>query len=188
MTLKHKAVRLVGVLALSAALAPQAHATTLDVPSPAYGSFTDPYNFGVNSDAIFSFTGTATDGVGEGNLVFLTHGASLTSVDLLDVNTNVTTVAQLSASGSTLSDPNDPANQYTETTYTAKLGNIFLSKDDSYQLVFQGNSEKANSKIDGTIFLVAAPVVTTVPLPGATWLFLTGIMGFLGLSRSKKAA
>ena len=198
MKFKHKAGHFAGLLALSAAVyLPQANATTLGVPSPApgdsfniynvvTGGFTDYYNFSVNSDANFSFSGSATDVVGTGIFSVATNGATFSDVYLYDTTTSTKTETFL---GSTLTPTVvDPSDTLTVTTYSATLGGVVLSKNDSYELVFTGNSENVHSKVSGTIFLSAATGVSAVPLPSATWLFLTGLMGFLGLSRSRKAA
>ena len=196
MIFKQKTGHLAGIIALSAVMyLPQASASTLAVPSPtsgdsftiyniAAGSFTDSYAFTVNNDAIFSFSGIAIDKVGTGLFIGLTKGDSLQDVTLLDTTTNTTQTAFLSSTpDSTVVDVN---NTYIETTYLASLGGILLNKNDNYELVYTGNSETSNSTISSTIFLTPAPAaVAAVPLPSATWLFLTGLMGFLGLSKSR---
>jgi len=199
MKFKQKAGHLAGILALSAVMyIPQASASPLVVPSPAggdsfsifnigTGGFTDNYAFAVNSDALFSFTGGSIDTLGTGVFNVLTQGASLSSVSLLDTTTNISQPAFLSSSSEPTITITNPNGTYDQTTYSASLGGVALNTTDSYELVFKGTSEIANSKVTGTIFLAPAPVVTAVPLPSATWLFLSGLMGFLGLNKSRKA-
>lgn len=199
MKFKQKTGQLASILVLSAVLyMPQASASPLMVPSPQTGDsftifnisaglFTENYTFNVNSDALFSFSGSSIDTIGYGGLGFLTNGASLNSVSILDTTSNANTNIQLTSNTTTQVNSLNPSDYITQTTYRANLGNFLLNASDSYQLIFNGNSEGNNSNISGTIFLSTASAVTTVPLPGATWLFLTGLMGFLGLNRSRNA-
>ncbi|WP_347989571.1 hypothetical protein [Methylomonas sp. AM2-LC] len=205
MNVKQKNGYLGVILALSAAIyLPQANASILSVPSPTEGdsfnifnltagNFTDYYSFNVASDALFSFTGNSVDTLGTGGLSFLTNGASLTNVYLLDITSNKSTAAHLTSNTVTKVSPINASDTYTQTSYSASLGGILLNSTDSYELVFTGHSENSNSTVGGTLFLeptypLTSPgTVNAVPLSSSTWMFLTGIVGFLGLSRNSNA-
>lgn len=197
MKLKLKACQLAGVAALSA-LVYMPHASAgINVPTPpsgynftlfntSSGTFTDTWNFSVNSDAIFSFLGSSNATVGTGNLAFLSNGATLSSVSLLD--TTLGTTIDTTLNSSTTFTAGSGANTYQQTTYQATLGGINVNAADNYQLVFKGFSEISNSSVGGTIFLSSALSfpAAPIPIPSVVWLFLTGLLGVHGLNRRTK--
>ena len=77
----------------------------------------------------------------------------------------------------------------TDTTanYTAFLNNVPLTPG-AYILEVQGmNVGTTTSGFNGTLSINATSILAAVPLPSATWLFLTGLLGFLGVTRRKSA-
>ena len=79
------------------------------------GSYADAFSFSVSKNALFSFAGSVDDTVGTGNIAYLSNGASLTSVDLVDTTTDTSTAAKISHN-TYFTAGTDP-NTFTETKY-----------------------------------------------------------------------
>jgi hypothetical protein len=154
--------------------------STVTVKTLAYGSFTAWYDFSV--DDYFSIISTATSGTSP-----LT-GVSLTSFDLY-TSDHLTKIN---------SGKIDTSVKGTTTGYIGKNETGALASG-SYSLGLIGNVINTDNKGKygfslKTVPEVAASIepfvpVAAVPLPGAVWLMLTGIVGLFGYqARNKKTA
>ncbi|OAI14857.1 hypothetical protein A1507_01250 [Methylomonas koyamae] len=123
-----------------------------------------------------------------------TSGISNASVELLDSTSTVIATGSLTSFSVastpelvTLPFPNStPFYQELLTTYNLiSLNNIPVLGAGSYQLAIKGQSN--GGTYTGSISV--SPIIpSAVPLPTATWLFLTGLVGVLGLKRRKTLA
>lgn len=205
---------LTACLALAGAShAPQAAASTLLTPASATvindtvstGAFENIYNFVIdnvydaynlsgavsfqNVQTLVSLTTDFSAG-----FVTSTSGISDASVELLDSTSTVIATGSLTSFAVastpelvTLPFPNStPFYQELLTTYNLiSLNNIPVLGAGSYQLAIKGQSN--GGTYTGSISV--SPIIpSAVPLPTATWLFLTGLVGVLGLKRRKTLA
>jgi hypothetical protein len=181
MKLKHKATLLAAAIALAGATyLPSASASTTtnvtvddsisySTVIPALGTFTDWYDFSVNG--AFSLVATANSLTALG----ISKGTELTAFNLYEGNhTNL--IATGTVSSFALGSGN---------YYFGLLTQSPLLANFTYSLQTQGivHSLKANN------FSASLSTIAAVPLPGAVWMMLTGMVGLFGYqARNKKTA
>ncbi len=131
------------------------------------GSFTDDYNFTVSApfDILASLSSL--------RVTASTTGTKLTSFALFDGTTNL---ALDIISGTKIGK---------QTSYNSQLFAESLSANHWYYLEVKGNALSNGSTYSGHVNLSPS----AVPLPGAVWMMMTGIIGLFGYqARNKKTA
>ncbi len=189
---------------------PQAAASTLVTPASATvidntvsaGTFENVYDFVIDNvynaynlsgSVSFQTVQTIVSQTEDFSTPFVTStsGISNATVELLDSTSAVIATGSLTSFSVasapvlvTLPFPNTtPFYQELLTTFNLiSLNNIPVLGAGNYQLAIKGLSNGGTY----TGSLSVSPIIpTAVPLPTATWLFLTGLVGVLGLKRRK---
>lgn len=197
----------------SASYLPQASASTVLTPASATvidntvsaGTFENIYDFVIDnvynaynlSGAVsFQTVQTIVSQTEDFSTPFVTSttGISNATVELLDSTSAVIATGSLTSFSVastpvlvTLPFPNTtPFYQELLTTFNLiSLNNIPVLGAGNYQLAIKGLSNGGTY----TGSLSVSPIIpTAVPLPTATWLFLSGLVGVLGLKRRKSLA
>ncbi len=136
---------------------------------PTLGAFTDWYDFSVNG--AFNLVATANSLTGHGT----SKGTELISYNLYDGN-HTTLITAGTVTHSALGNGN---------FYFGLLSQSPLLANHTYSLEAEGivHSLKANN------YSASLSTISSVPLPGAVWLMLTGLIGLFGYqARSEKKA
>ncbi|WGS86810.1 hypothetical protein [Methylomonas sp. UP202] len=206
-----KSLLLAGVVVLSAASVSAVQASTVLTPasatvinhSVADGSFQDVYSFAIdNAYSAYNLSGalsfqsiqTVVSLTSDfaSPLVTSTTGVASASVELLDSSAALVATGSLSSFSSpsaptlvSLPIPGFPSfYQALLTTFnTITLNNVPVIGAGNYFLKVQGLAFNSGTY---TGSLSVSPIVpATVPLPGAAWAFLTGLLGVLGVQRRR---
>ncbi|OAI26366.1 MULTISPECIES: hypothetical protein [Methylomonas] len=206
-----KSLLLAGVVVLSAASVSAVQASTVLAPasatvinhSVADGSFQDVYSFAIdNAYSAYNLSGalsfqsiqTVVSLTSDfaSPLVTSTTGVASASVELLDSSAALVATGSLSSFSSpsaptlvSLPIPGFPSfYQALLTTFnTITLNNVPVIGAGNYFLKVQGLAFNSGTY---TGSLSVSPIVpAAVPLPGAAWAFLTGLLGVLGVQRRR---
>ena len=182
MNLKNKTTLLAAAIALAGvSYLPSASASTLNLSNDdsvgyaskinAFGKFTDFYDFTVNGSA-FSINATGNSTTFSG----LSKGTELWTFNLYDaLHTNVIETGFVTSTGLN--------NGW---AFSSKFSKSPLLENTVYSIGVTGFEHSTKGSYSAS-FTVAP--VSAVPLPGAVWMMLTGMIGLFGYqARNKKTA